>query len=92
MLFSKTKCRANRISILFDFNSAKLRKRDIVKNVVKNALGKNKDTSSDDADEVSTVPSTGRKMKKIKDGKKYEKIECLEEKAYQILKDLDMLN
>ena len=44
----------------------------------------------DESDEVAAAP-TVRKYQKAKNGKKYEKIECLEEKAYQILKDLDMI-
>ena len=42
------------------------------------------------SDEEESAPPR-RKMQKAKNGKKYAKIECLEEKAYQILKDLDMI-
>lgn len=64
-------------------------------NAFKNVFGLKKE-----AEPQETVPEfppeeesspTRRKMQKAKNGKKYANIDCLEEKAYQILKDLDMI-
>lgn len=78
-------------------HAAKLRKRDRVKKVVKNVLGMNKETAEImDTSEGEEPPAqqnapVRRKMLKAKSGEKYAKIDCIEEKAYQILKDLDMI-
>jgi hypothetical protein len=77
--------------------AGRIRKRDQIKSVVKNAFGLKKEEHT--SGEVSAQPDgvqvqqtePKRRMMKLVDGKKYEKIECLEEKAYQILKDLNMI-
>lgn len=81
-----------------------LRKRDQLKKVVQKVKGKVKDVkgkvfSADSDDEDATVddettatnpsPTTGRKKKL--NGKKYEKIDNLEDKAFAILLDLGMI-
>ena len=71
-----------------------LRKRDRLMKVVEKVKGKvfNGNNEEDDDAEVAETtqqPTKGRRKKL--NGKKYENIECLEEKAYQILLDLDMI-
>ena len=71
-----------------------MRKRDKVKNALKSVLRKDKAAAATSPKAQVTVqqdPTVGRKMQKAKDGKKYENIDCIEEKAYQILKDLNMI-
>ena len=69
------------------------RKRDKVKKAVKNALGLNKEEKIESQEEpvVAEEPPARRKYVKAQNGRKYKNIDCMEEKAYQILKDLDMI-
>ena len=78
-----------------------------MKKAIKNVFGLNKEESEGEPElpapvveaatpaptpEVVTESApTRKKMVKAKSGSKYAKIDCLEEKAYQILKDLDMI-
>ena len=70
------------------FYAAPIRKRDRVKNAVKNLFRSDK---NGEAEPDQQAAPTRPKMRKAQCGKKYAKIECMEEKAYQILKDLDMI-
>lgn len=79
--------------------AAMLRKRDRLKKVVKKVKGKVKGAvkssanTDEEAIEITTTQSTSspKGRRKKLNGKKYEKIDDLEEKAFQILLDLDMI-
>ncbi|CAB9508438.1 expressed unknown protein [Seminavis robusta] len=73
-----------------DNATSPMRKRDKVKKVIKNVFGANKETSQAEPTKVIQETMPKRKMMKLSNGK-YEKIECLEEKAFTILKDLNMI-